>query len=333
MNHKPYFPSVIIIAALVLATLACGLVNTIQKATGGDTNMTAVSSLWSDVPPMDGMGEAQAIDMPAWLKALASPIMDAMMRGLNNGSDAGHWDWVAFMLSNKLPADVQAFYTPDRMSGFGWQQAEAACLPMTENGVLCSFTKEENSKTTGLIVLAATDEQKKETSVFFLRAEGVGGTPESTQSGGLTGGPISLVPIPHIALTADLTQINVCQVIPQQNMEALIGRKLDKAPEQFNYYDTGGSSGCTYEGAKDSDGESHYAYVVLTPAAEYNNQPLYLNVSVSGLGQEAYFNNGADARQLWVKVNDQVAFVIAHGDIENEVGMQQLAQLLVAALQ
>lgn len=166
------------VALVILSSLACGLLDTaVNQATGGNTNMTAVSSLWSDVPPMDGMGNSEAIDMPAWLKALASPIMDAMMRGLNNGSDAGHWDWVAFNLSGKTPADVQAFYTPDRMTGYGWEQAEAACMPMSENGVLCSFTKQDAGKSVGLIVIAATDEQKKETSVFFLRAEGVESTP------------------------------------------------------------------------------------------------------------------------------------------------------------
>lgn len=331
MKRINFLPPFAFIAALVLFGLACGLTNTIQKAAGGDTNMTAVASLWSDVPPMDGMDTAQQIEMPVWLKALARPIMDQMMRGLNNGSDAGQWDWTAFILSGKTPADVQAFYTPDRMSSFGWQQAEAACLPMSENGVLCSFTKEEAGKTTGLIILAATDEQKKETSVFFLRAEGVEGTPEASQSS-QSGAPISLVPISPITIVPDLTTIDVCQAIPRQNMEALLGRPLVKAPERFNYYDTAGSSGCTYEGEKDSSGEAHFAYVVLTPAAEFNNQPLYLNVDVSGLGQQAYFNNGADARQLWVKVNDQVAFVVAHGDIANEVGMTALAQLLVAAI-
>lgn len=176
MKSNRYLPYLFFIATLVLTTLACGLTDSIKKATGGDSNMTAVSSLWSDVPPMDGTGASQEIEMPVWLKALARPIMDAMMRGLNNGSDAGHWDWVAFNLSGKTPADVQAFYTPDRMTGYGWQQAEAACMPMSENGVLCSFTKEDAGKSIGLIIIAATDEQKKETSLFFLRAEGVEST-------------------------------------------------------------------------------------------------------------------------------------------------------------
>jgi len=59
---------------------------------------------------------------------------------------------------------------------------------------------------------------------------------------------------------------------------------------------------------------------------------LYQNVAVSGIGQEAYFNNGADARQLWVKMNEQVAFVVAFGDLEKEEGAQAIAKLLAAAI-
>lgn len=325
--------SVLPVFALVIATLACGMTDSfINQATGGDSDMTAVSSLWSDVPPMDGMVASQQVEMPVWLKALARPIMDTMMRGLNDGQDAGHWDWTAFTLSGKTPAEVQAFYTPELMATYGWQQGEAACLPMGENGVLCSFTKEESGKTTGLIVLAATDEQKQETSVFFLRAEGVEGTPAADQPAPSFDSS-SLVPISPIAIGPDLTAIDVCQAIPQQDIETVMGRPLVKSPERFNYYDTGGSSGCTYEAEKDSDGEAHFAYVVLTPIAEYNNQPLYLNVDVPGIGTEAYFNNGADARQLWVRIDDKVAFVVTHGDIANEEGMKALAQLLVAAIQ
>ncbi len=176
MNKKIYLVG--LLTLLAFSSLACGLLNTladkaVSKAVGGDKNMNAVASLWSDVPPMDGMTTGQQIEMPVWLKALTGPVMDNMMKSLNNGTDAGHWDWTAFNLTGKLPADVQAFYTPERMSAFTWQQSDSACVPMSMQGVLCSFTKEESGKTTGLIIVAATDQQSKETSVFFLRAEGV----------------------------------------------------------------------------------------------------------------------------------------------------------------
>lgn len=314
--------------ALALATLACGVTDTF---TGDEGNLTAVSELWSDVPPMEGMTTSQQVEMPTWLKTLARPIMDEMMRGLNDGKDAGHWDWTAFALSGTLPADVQAFYTPELMATYKWQQAEAACMPMTDKGVLCSFTKDETDKTTGLLIIAATDEQKKETSVFFLRAEGLDATPALDQPTP-SSVPLSLVPITPIMIGPDLTATDLCQAVPKENIEAVLGRTLSKAPERFNYYDAPTSSGCWYEAEKDSDGEAHYGYVVLTPVEVYANQPLYLNVSVSGIGDDAYFNNGADTRQLWVKVNNEVAFVVAFGDIANEDYEQAIAKLLVDAM-
>lgn len=139
------------------------------------------------------------------------------------------------------------------------------------------------------------------------------------------------LPIEPIVIN-DITQIDLCAAIPQEDIEAVMGRELSKAPERFSYYETGDSSGCWYEAAKDADGEAHFGYVVLTPLAEFNNQPLYLEKNVEGIGDEAYFNNGADARQLWVRIGDQVAFVVAFGDVENEQGAMAIARLLVAAI-
>lgn len=179
MKDMKVFP--VLLSLLIVTSLACGLLDsTVKKTVGSYPNMTAVSSLWSDVPPMDGMTRSEQIEMPIWLKTITGPILDNMMKSLNNGEDTGHWDWTAFNLGDKTPADVQAFYTPERMSAFGWQQADAACAPMSEQGVLCSFTREEAGKTTGLIIVAAIDKEKKESSVFFLRAEGVPGTPTPT---------------------------------------------------------------------------------------------------------------------------------------------------------
>lgn len=140
-------------------------------------------------------------------------------------------------------------------------------------------------------------------------------------------------PIAPITLGNDLTQVNLCQAIPPEDIEAVMGRKLTGAPQSFEYYDTTGSSGCWYDAGKDSQGAAHFGYVVLTPAAAYNEQPLYQKADVAGLGQSAYFNNGADARQLWVKLNDQTAFVVAFGDEPEEDGAKAIAKLVLAAIQ
>ncbi len=142
-----------------------------------------------------------------------------------------------------------------------------------------------------------------------------------------------LQPIPPITLSGDLTQIDLCQLIPQENLEAVMGSELVNAPERiFDYDGMPGESGCAYVAASDADGSANFGYVVLTPIEAYENQPLYLEADVSGLGQEAYFNNGAAARELWVKANDDTAFVVAFGDVPKEAGAQALAHLLVSAI-
>jgi hypothetical protein len=100
-----------------------------------------------------------------------------------------------------------------------------------------------------------------------------------------------------ITIGSNLTQINVCQAVPQQDIKAVMGHKLAKSPTPFGYYDESGASGCWYEANKDADGEAHYGYFVFTPINVYNHQPLYLEQDVSGIGTEAYLNNGEDARQ------------------------------------
>ncbi len=139
-------------------------------------------------------------------------------------------------------------------------------------------------------------------------------------------------PIAPITVGSDLTVIDVCQAIPEADIEAIIGRKLVSGPQHFEFYDAQGASGCMYDAGKDSNGAAHFGYVVLTPIGVYNEQPLYQNTSVNGIGDEAYFNNGADARQLWVRIDDKLAFVVAFGDQPNEDGAKAIAQLLVSAI-
>jgi len=140
------------------------------------------------------------------------------------------------------------------------------------------------------------------------------------------------VPIAPITIGGDLSQIDLCQAIPTEDIEAVLGLRLVMVPERFEYFEGSGTSGCTYEAQKDSDGEAHFAYVALTSIDIYNNQPLYLDEDVFDIGREAYFNNGAAARELWVMVDERVAFVVAIGDVPNEEGCKAIARLLVQAI-
>jgi len=150
--------------------------------------------------------------------------------------------------------------------------------------------------------------------------------------GGGGAAPSSSGTVAPITIGPDLTQIDVCAAVPQSIMEGAIGRKLVSSPEKFNFYDTAGASGCTYDAGKDSNNQAYYGYVVLTPLAEYDNQPLYQNKDISGVGDAAYFNNGADARQLWVRIDGKVAFVVAVGDVADEAKEQEVAKLVAAAI-
>jgi hypothetical protein len=139
--------------------------------------------------------------------------------------------------------------------------------------------------------------------------------------------------IAPIALGDELSKIDLCKAIPQEIIEAALGRRLVSPPQHFEYYEASGSTGCQYDAGKSSSGDALFAYVALTPFEVYDRQPLYRNQAVSGIGDAAYFNNGADARQLWVKIGVRAALVVAIGDVPNEGGLKAIARLLVNAVQ
>jgi len=139
-------------------------------------------------------------------------------------------------------------------------------------------------------------------------------------------------PVAPIRLGGGLASLDVCQAIPREDIEAVMGRKLTSSPEAWNY-EINGANGCSYDGGKDAGGNAYFGYVIFTPLEAYNSQPLYKDKAVTDLGREAYFNNGADARQLWVKVNDNTALVVAFGDRPNENGALAIAKLVLAAIQ
>ena len=139
--------------------------------------------------------------------------------------------------------------------------------------------------------------------------------------------------IAPIVLSDDLSKIDLCKAIPQAVIEDALGRRQGSPPQHFEYYETSGSAGCQYDAGKSSRGDALFAYVALTPPEVFDRQPLYKNQAVSGIGDAAYFNNGADARQLWVKVGDKAALVVAIGDVPNEGGLKTIAQVVVSAIQ
>jgi hypothetical protein len=166
------------IAALVLTTLACSVVDTtIGKLIGGSDNMTVVSQLWSDVPRMDGLTPSQ-MDMPLPIKLTARTIIGNLGRLNKEGEDktTGNIDWIVFT-SRQTPTDVMNFYTAARMKASGWETGDASpCVSGSETGIpqvgaFCVFQKTQNGKQAQLAILVAPDEQTKQTHIFFLRLE------------------------------------------------------------------------------------------------------------------------------------------------------------------
>jgi len=129
--------------------------------------MKSVAQLWADVPPLEGSTLSQQAQMPLAMRALARPFLDTMMKGLNDGKDAGHWD-VAFMTSSgKTIRDVESFYVADRMSKYGWQK-QGGCANLSET-TFCSFQKEQGGSKAGLLIIAADDPATKSTALYFIR--------------------------------------------------------------------------------------------------------------------------------------------------------------------
>lgn len=141
-----------------------------EGALGNTGEMKTAVHLWSDVPPLEGMTPSQQAEMPMAIRVLARPFLDTMMKGLNNGKNAGHWDVAYYTLNGKTTHDVETFYVPDRMGKFGWQP-QGGCAHLNE-ATFCSFQKQENNKGTGLLIIAAEDQEHKFTALYFIRGEG-----------------------------------------------------------------------------------------------------------------------------------------------------------------
>ena len=59
------------------------------------------------------------------------------------------------------------------MTTQGWERkGDTTCINLSgDRATLCAFTKRADNKQIGLAIIAAQDEQGKETSIFFLRNE------------------------------------------------------------------------------------------------------------------------------------------------------------------
>jgi hypothetical protein len=163
---------VFIFAVFVFVAISCRLVDRLTN----QQNMKKVADLWSDVPRMDGLATSD-VEMPLYVKVLMRTALNNLWR-LNNANEdrtPSTGDWVVFT-TTKSPDDVRNFYTNERMTSFGgWDPSkDSTCLDGRNqgfSGIACVYKKAANNRGIGLLIVAAQDEQKKDTSVFFVRVE------------------------------------------------------------------------------------------------------------------------------------------------------------------
>jgi hypothetical protein len=166
------FFAAILLGAFVFIATSCRIINTLTN----DQNLKRVGDLWSDVPRMDGLAPSDA-EMPIFVKVLIRTALNNLYRLNKEGEDKtpSSGDWAVFT-TTKLPDDVKNFYTNDRMTSFGgWEASKnSTCLNGKEqgfSGIGCVFRKVSNNRGIGLLIVAAQDEQKTHTNVFFVRVE------------------------------------------------------------------------------------------------------------------------------------------------------------------
>lgn len=173
------------LAVLLLASLACGLIDSVTdqvsgavgNTISGDTSFTATSQLWADVPRMDGF-ESSELEVPLMAKVLMQTMMSQFLAEGKGGAD-----WIVFSTSNTTQA-IQDFYSSVLVGVNGWESSdETTCFSgsdqgMADVGLFCVFLKQEGNVDTGLMLIAAPDEENAgKNNVFFIRIENRNETP------------------------------------------------------------------------------------------------------------------------------------------------------------
>ena len=127
----------------------------------GGPKAGTVSSLWPDVPPLDGAAKAD-LEIPLGARL----VIRAMMQGKIN--------FIAFT-TDKSAQDVQNFYSNDRMKAAGWTPSDKGCIGDTEDkdshGAVCLFKRKDGKKEEGLAIVLAQDEKTKKTEIFYVRID------------------------------------------------------------------------------------------------------------------------------------------------------------------
>jgi len=118
-----------------------------------------------------------------------------------------------------------------------------------------------------------------------------------------------------------------CGYVTTAELEEALGATLTESPEEITD-DYRGGFGCSFVGANDSRG-ANFGYIIFPSAEAFDN--LHDYVPFSGVGDEAYLLNGADAQQLWAREDDRYVMV-AIGDVPRTEKSAKLARLILERL-
>jgi hypothetical protein len=167
--------SVFAMVLIAFFVMSCGIVQRFMP--GGNEGLSRTNALWPDVPKMDGLA-ASDLEMPFMVKLFMRTMLNNLYRLNKEGEDKTpvEGDWIVFSTSSS-PADVQQFYTNERMTSFGnWEPSKnSTCFDGSDKGypgIACVFEKIADGKQIELLILAGHDDEKKTTNVFYLRLEG-----------------------------------------------------------------------------------------------------------------------------------------------------------------
>jgi len=118
----------------------------------------------------------------------------------------------------------------------------------------------------------------------------------------------------------------VCQELSSEVVADALGRKLENEPQPFNDPATLGI-GCAYDAGSDGQ-QAYFAYLSLAPGSAYKQTQRAGSegIEVDDFGLEAFRLYGADAEQLWIKLSDEAALVVAIGDQPNLNAARLLAK-------
>lgn len=184
----------------------------------------------------------------------------------------------------------------------------------------------------GLFTVSGTNSNQGSSSTVepSLEVQPAGETPTTASSSGQEATPLAvmptLLPVPD---TNDDGKIDICEAVPAAVWETVMGRPQKGEPAPFK--DPAIGDGCAFDFGKDAKA-AYFSYVTFASEKQFNDAlaSAVKAEPVTTIGDSAFLNYGADARQLWVRAGEKAAMV-AIGDQEDVEGMMAVAPFLLLA--